>query len=167
VIVAPGPQRWGRVEEIFHQALEQPPESRDARLDQTCGGDAELRAEVASLLDSDGAAREGFVGEKVQHAFQNLVADDAAKSAMEGRRVGSWRLVREIGGGGMGAVYLAVRADQQYESSVPSNWCGRAWTWIPLRAASAASGRSWRASTTPTSRACSTEGPPRKAFLTW
>jgi tetratricopeptide (TPR) repeat protein len=118
VIVAPGPQRWGRVEEIFHRALEQPPESRDAWLDQTCEGDAELRAEVASLLDSDGAAREGFVGQKVQDAFQNLVADEAAKSAMEGRRVGSWRLVREIGRGGMGAVYLAVRADQQYESSV-------------------------------------------------
>jgi serine/threonine protein kinase len=116
--VAPGPQRWGRVEEIFHQALGQPPESRDAWLDQTCAGDAALRAEVVSLLDSDEAVREGFVGEKVRHAFQNLVADEGGKSAMEGRRVGSWRLVREIGRGGMGAVYLAVRADQQYESSV-------------------------------------------------
>ncbi len=116
--MAPSPQRWGRVEEIFHLALEQPPESRDQWLAQSCAGDAALRSEVASLLESDGVARQGFVGAKVQSAFVDLMADEAPKSAMEGRRIGSWRLVREIGRGGMGAVYLAARADQQYESSV-------------------------------------------------
>jgi len=116
--VAPSPQRWERVEEIFHEALAQPPESLDEWLDRTCAGDSALRSEVVSLLESDSAARHGFVGAKVQNALLDLMADEAPKSAMEGRRIGSWRLVREIGRGGMGAVYLAARADQQYESNV-------------------------------------------------
>jgi tetratricopeptide (TPR) repeat protein len=106
------------VEEIFHLALEQPPESREQWLDQTCAGDLALRSEVVSLLESDSAARMGFLGAKVQSAFRDLLAGESLKSAMEGRRIGSWRLIREIGRGGMGAVYLAARADQQYESSV-------------------------------------------------
>ena len=116
--MAPGAQRWGRVEEIFHLALEQPPETRDAWLDQACAGHPELRAEVASLLASDATARQGFLGDKVQSALRNFADLDAAPLAMEGRRIGPWQLVREIGRGGMGAVYLAVRADQQYESNV-------------------------------------------------
>jgi len=106
------------VVEIFHLALEQPPESRAQWLDQTCDGDPALRSEVLSLLESDSAARQGFLGAQVESALLDLMADEAPKSAMEGRRIGSWRLVREIGRGGMGAVYLAARADQQYESSV-------------------------------------------------
>jgi len=116
--MAPSPQRWERVEEIFHLALEQPPEGRAQWLAQSCAGDPALRSEVESLLESDGAARQGFVGAKVQSAFLDLMGAEAPKSAMEGRRIGAWRLVREIGRGGMGAVYLAARADQQYESSV-------------------------------------------------
>lgn len=60
--MAPGPDGWGRVEEIFHLALEQPPESRDRWLDQTCAGGLALRSEVSSLLESDSVARDGFVG---------------------------------------------------------------------------------------------------------
>ncbi len=126
--MAPGPKRWGRVEEIFHLALEQPPESREQWLDQTCAGDRTLRIEVASLLESDSSARQGFVGEKVQGAIRDLMDDgppfstaastSASISAMEGRLIGHWRLIREIGRGGMGSVYLAARADQQYESNV-------------------------------------------------
>ena len=113
-----GPQRWGRVEEVFNLALDQTPESREQWLSQTCAGDPELRAEVSSLLKSDSAAREGFVAAHIESAFRNLVEDEMPKRALDGRRIGPWRLVRELGRGGMGAVYLAERADQQYESRV-------------------------------------------------
>jgi tetratricopeptide (TPR) repeat protein/tRNA A-37 threonylcarbamoyl transferase component Bud32 len=112
--VAPAPQRWKQIEEIFLQALEQPPEERARWVETACGGDAELRADVSSLLASDSAA--GFVGAKVQQAVVEFGEETSA--AMKGRQVGPYRLIRQIGRGGMGAVYLAVRADEQYESRV-------------------------------------------------
>src|SRR6185295_3586415 len=66
------------------------------------------------LLESDAAA--GFVGSRVKAAVVALGEENARES--EGRRVGPYRLIREIGRGGMGAVYLAARDDQQYESEV-------------------------------------------------
>ena len=108
--------RWRRVEEIFHQALERPDGERSSWLDSTCGDDAELRSEVASLLESDRAAAGGFVGSKVKRAVMQL--HEETQPEVEGRRVGPYRLIRELGRGGMGAVYLAERNDQQYESEV-------------------------------------------------
>jgi len=111
-------QGWERVQEIFHQALEQPPEARDAWVENACAGDPGLHAEVASLLESDCAAGADFVDANVRQAVLDLHEEQTAKPAMEGRLVGHWRLIRELGQGGMGAVYLAERADSQYESRV-------------------------------------------------
>lgn len=44
------PERWGRIEELYHAALERPEEQRAGFLDEACGGDQELRGEVESLL---------------------------------------------------------------------------------------------------------------------
>ena len=111
-----GGQSWERVEQIFHQALEQPPDTREAWLAAACAGDPDLHAEVASLLDSDRGAGAGFIHARVRQAVLDLDKDEPAKSAMEGRLVGQWRLIRELGHGGMGTVYLAARADEQYQS---------------------------------------------------
>jgi serine/threonine protein kinase len=108
------PERWQKVEEIFNHALELHSEERAAWLAEACQGDPELQSEVSSLLESDAAA--GFVGANVKAAVVSLNEENARES--EGRRVGPYRLVREIGRGGMGAVYLAARDDQQYESEV-------------------------------------------------
>ncbi|MBV8672445.1 MAG: serine/threonine protein kinase, partial [Acidobacteriaceae bacterium] len=102
--------RWTLIGEIFQHAVECPESERSEYIRQTCGDDEELRAEVESLLASDKA------GETVQ----SLIADDIRKleqasSASEaGLQVGPYRLLREIDRGGMGAVYLGVRSDDQY-----------------------------------------------------
>src|SRR6185295_7445092 len=93
--------RWRKIEEIFHEALERPENERESWLDSSCGGDAALRAEVASLLASDREAA-SFVGSKVERAVMEFGAE--TRPNVEGRRLGPYRLIRELGRGGMGAV---------------------------------------------------------------
>jgi eukaryotic-like serine/threonine-protein kinase len=103
--------RWSLIEEIFQGALEKPRTERKQYLNDACGDDPELRAELESLLGSD---------EDAEQVLSSLVADDlkglaeGSGSADAGLLVGPYRLVRELDSGGMGAVYLAVRSDDQY-----------------------------------------------------
>jgi serine/threonine protein kinase/tetratricopeptide (TPR) repeat protein len=108
--------RWRKAEEIFNQAIDRPEAERDAWLRFACGDDEDLRLEVQSLLESDRAAAGAFVGSKVERAVIQLGME--IQSDVAGRRFGPYRLSRELGRGGMGAVYLAVRDDEQYESEV-------------------------------------------------
>jgi serine/threonine protein kinase/tetratricopeptide (TPR) repeat protein len=108
--------RWQKVEEVFHQALEQPEGHRQSWTENACAGDAELCAEVLSLLESDRGGAGGFVGARVEQAVRALGQESSP--SIEGQRVGAYQLIRELGRGGMGAVYLAARADHQYESQV-------------------------------------------------
>src|SRR5579863_3314927 len=106
------PERWTRIGEIVQSALECAPSNRPEILNAACGNDVELRREVDSLLaqqeDSCFTKSSGFAdGVKVlEHKI-------AAQS--EGRTIGPYRIVREIGRGGMGTVYKAVRADDAFE----------------------------------------------------
>ncbi len=105
--------RWGRVETLFHQIVAVQPEDRAAVLDQVCQGDFELRAELESLLAS---------ADHTLSDLQNSVAVAAADALDAGppqlTRIGAYRLIRALGEGGMGTVYLGERDDDQYHRVV-------------------------------------------------
>ena len=107
-------ERWPTVKSIFHAALALPPAARPAYLEQACGPDVDLRGEVTALLAED---EHGETGAFLlpQPARQTLLAD---ASPGEVPRIGAYRLVREIGRGGSGIVYLAVRDDREYRQRV-------------------------------------------------
>jgi tetratricopeptide (TPR) repeat protein len=107
---------WRRIQELFLAAADLPPDGQRLYLDSACAGDASLRGEVESLLASDQTAETG-IATAVQSAAQSLLVLDGVPDAdpLLGARLGPWRVEREIGHGGMGAVYLAVRDDEQFD----------------------------------------------------
>jgi hypothetical protein len=113
----PAAETWRRVEELFHAALEVPRERREAWLETRCAGDAALKQEVLSLLASDDGA-------DATHAFGERIAGVAARIVDEPgwklprARVGPYRLLKVLGEGGMGTVFLAQRDDGQFERTV-------------------------------------------------
>ncbi|HWM89328.1 MAG TPA: protein kinase [Thermoanaerobaculia bacterium] len=96
------PERWQRIEALFDEALDLPAGERGAFLDEACAGDPELRAQVEAMLAADGAA-DGFLGATLQEQAASVLLAPQEK----GLELGPYRLVREIGSGGMGVVYEA------------------------------------------------------------
>jgi non-specific serine/threonine protein kinase/serine/threonine-protein kinase len=108
--------RWDRVKELFEVAVDLPPEERAVLLDNECAGDDELRREVHSLLASDNDT-EDFI-EQPAFALPRDLFPKPAEERVSGRQIGAYKIIRELGRGGLGAVYLAARADDEYRKEV-------------------------------------------------
>ena len=105
--------RWQQVKTILADALElDSPKQRTAFLESSCDGDTTLMREVEALLAQSTQSLDDLA-DNTPMAFARPASTQPA-----GQRIGAYEIVREIGRGGMGAVYLAKRADGQFEKEV-------------------------------------------------
>ncbi len=103
-----------KIKEIFAAALEVPAENRAPFLREKCGADSSLLAEVQSLLATSGEA-ENLLD---KNAFNFAPLTTSKLKNYQGRQFGNYKIIREIGAGGMGAVFLADRADGEFHQKV-------------------------------------------------
>src|SRR5262249_11358066 len=98
------PERWQRIERLYHTALEQQPWRREGYLREACGSDQSLLREVESLL-----AQEEHAEEFIQEPALHVAARDFVQSSelTAGRTLGRYRILYLVGAGGMGIVYAA------------------------------------------------------------
>jgi hypothetical protein len=98
-------ERWQLIERTYHSALEREGEARSAFLDEACAGDEELRSEVEGLITHDGQASSFIESPALEVAAKRMAEDQIG--SMVGRQFGSYKILSQLGAGGMGEVYLA------------------------------------------------------------
>jgi tetratricopeptide (TPR) repeat protein len=108
------PERWQQVKQALQEVGALSAELREARLEGMAAADAVLASEVRSLLAAQEQAPTGFLNAPAGSA----AAHASAPYGFEGRRLGPYQVVERVGVGGMGEVYRAVRADDEYLQEV-------------------------------------------------
>src|SRR5262245_29576837 len=102
-------KRWGQIKDIYDHALDLYGDEREGFLVEACGGDADLRREVESLLAAHEDAGIFLQAPAFEVAAREIVADKVSSPATQliGRELANYRIVSMLGRGGMGEVYLA------------------------------------------------------------
>jgi eukaryotic-like serine/threonine-protein kinase len=98
------PERWSRIKEVFDEASQLTGVERGQFLEITCADDTNLRNEVESLLAAEADAASRYDAPLIQRNHGGMI----------GQHVGSYRVIRQLGAGGMGDVYLGSRDDGQF-----------------------------------------------------
>ena len=100
------PERWQQIKALLESALEHDPSERDAFLDEACAGDEDLRAEVEALIDSHTRS-----GDFIESPAYTMLAGSLTQSdLLPGQTIGPYQIIRPLGSGGMGYIYLAEDA---------------------------------------------------------
>jgi len=97
------PERWKRVEEVYHEARTRPSGERAAFVNERCAGDEELQREVQDMLRSHEQAS-GFIEEPAMNVAARLTPNGPS---LAGKLISHYRVLSLVGSGGMGEVYLA------------------------------------------------------------
>jgi TolB-like protein/Tfp pilus assembly protein PilF len=99
------PERWNKLEAVFHEALELQGEARAAFLAKVCGSDKQLREEAERLIaahEKEGSFMDSPIVEKTAEQ-----ADHDRFESPLGHNIGPYKVIRQVGWGGMGEIYLA------------------------------------------------------------
>jgi len=112
------PERWARLQDIFHRASELDPDRQADFVKVSCDGDEELCEEALSLIRS--GSETGHTNDFIQDAIGETAKDavSSASGQVRGKRIGAYEVIDTLGHGGMGVVYLAERADKQFQQRV-------------------------------------------------
>lgn len=110
-----GDERWQKLKQIFSEAVELQGKKRQDYLNNACGDNKKLKRDVLSLLKA--YDQTGAIDRSIDE-FRNSVFSEVESVDMTGRIIGSYKIIDNLGQGGMGSVFLAERADDQFDQQV-------------------------------------------------